>query len=200
MYPCDFSLCDVFRDKTNTAIHGIIGPLKTNIRKPLKSNVSDGARVACAASSGRFYRMKVVYWGYVYRVKYYFRYPHMDAYTNKINPISFKLAVILHEKERHWKVTIYLPSPVYQRLCGIFCFDLHQFSIVTQVFRASQAGRTPADTRYYLEHPLTEHPLTEHPLITSTSSSTSDCTETSPSYSVWPETVTAVISQSIIDM
>ena len=65
MYPCDFWLWGVFREKTNAAIHGIIDPLKTSIRKPLKSNMPEEARVTCAAFSGQFDRMKLVYWGYI---------------------------------------------------------------------------------------------------------------------------------------
>ena len=65
MYPCDFWLWGVFREKTNAAIHGIIDPLKTSIRKPLKSNMPEEARVTCAAFSGQFDRMNVVYWGYI---------------------------------------------------------------------------------------------------------------------------------------
>ena len=65
MYPCDFSLWGVFRGKTNVAIHGIIDPLKTSIRKPLKSNMPEEPRVTCAAFSGQFDRMKVVYSGYI---------------------------------------------------------------------------------------------------------------------------------------
>ena len=47
----------------------------------------------------------------LYRVKWDLRYTWM--HVQKISPISVKLAVIWHEKERHWKVLIYLPTPVY---------------------------------------------------------------------------------------
>ena len=62
---CDFWLWGVFRENTNAAIHGIIDPLKTSIRKPLKSNMPEVARVTCAAFSGQFNRIKEVYWGYI---------------------------------------------------------------------------------------------------------------------------------------
>ena len=65
MYSCDFWLWGVFREKTNAAIHHIIDPLKTSIRKPLKSNMPEEARVTCAAFSGQFNRMNVVYLGYI---------------------------------------------------------------------------------------------------------------------------------------
>ena len=46
-------------------MHGIIDPLKTSIKKPLKSNMPEEARVTCAAFSGQFDRVNVVYWGYL---------------------------------------------------------------------------------------------------------------------------------------
>ena len=54
----------VFREKTNAAILCIINPLKSSVRKSLKSNMPEEARVTCAAFSGKF-DLKVVYWGYI---------------------------------------------------------------------------------------------------------------------------------------
>ena len=50
----------------------------------------------------------------LYRMKSDLRYTWMRV--QKISPISLILAVIWHEKERHWKVPIYLPTPVHTPL------------------------------------------------------------------------------------